>query len=262
MTDWKTVHAELQRLALEKAAYEADEAYWIREGHIAGVWRLAGYASYAEYLERMLGIERKTARERIRTALALGQLPEMSEALRAGRLSWTATRELTRVATPETEESWLEAAEGQSVRQVEAMVSGLAPGDLPGAPRDRGNERRVLRFEVSNATYAAFREAEKTLMKRTGQQLDDDELIGLVARELLAGSAIDSGDSGRSSYQLAYVKCPDCKRMFGQAAGGLVEGETGHTCRTTRHVGSGRAGRAGRDGLESESFAQLPERSV
>ena len=53
---------------------------------------------------------------------ALEQLPATSEALRAGQLRWSAVRELSRVATVETERAWVSAAEGATARQVEKLV--------------------------------------------------------------------------------------------------------------------------------------------
>jgi 5-methylcytosine-specific restriction endonuclease McrA len=99
------------------------------------------------------------------------------------------------------------------------MVAGLSRGDLPGAVRERGAERHVLRFEVSGATYAAFREAAEVLTKQAGSSLLHDELIGLIARQVLAGEAGGAGDPGRASYQLAYCQCEDCERVMGQGAG-------------------------------------------
>jgi 5-methylcytosine-specific restriction endonuclease McrA len=203
-------------LAKDRAALDAEEAYWLREGHAVGVWTQARFATYAEYLESEVGYRRGTARERIRAALVLGELPAITEALSEGRMPWSAVRELSRVATGDTEGMWLEAAAGQSVRQIEAMVAGLSRGDLPGAERARGAERHVLRFEVSGATYATFREAAEVLSKQAGSSLSHDELIGLFARQVLAGEA---GDPGRASYQLAYRQCETCERVMAQGAG-------------------------------------------
>lgn len=44
-------------------------------------------------------------------------------------------------------------------REVERLVSGHRPGDLPGSAKDYGAERHVLRFEVSGDILATFREA-------------------------------------------------------------------------------------------------------
>jgi hypothetical protein len=80
-------------------------------------------------------------------AEALEALPILAEALRSGRACWSVLRELTRVATPETEREWLATAEGRTAREVERLVSGLAPGSRPSdPPRDhdaRDSPRRL-----------------------------------------------------------------------------------------------------------------------
>jgi len=54
--------------------------------------------------------------ERLRVATSLEQLPKLSNSLRQGQLCWSAVRELTRVATADTEQAWLEfAADGKAL---------------------------------------------------------------------------------------------------------------------------------------------------
>jgi hypothetical protein len=61
-------------------------------------------------------------------------------------LSWSAARELVRVAVPQTEQTWLEAARDKTLRQLEELVAGKAPGDTPNAPYRPEARRHVLRF--------------------------------------------------------------------------------------------------------------------
>jgi hypothetical protein len=146
-------------------------------------------------------------------------LPELAEALRSGKLNWSVVRELSRVAVPETEHEWMLAARGKTARQVERMVSGLAPGDRPAARRRPEFARHILRFEVGAETLGTFREAIKELQKRTGHRLDDDAALLLMAREILGGP----GDAGRASYQVVVTRCEDCGRGFQHANGELIE---------------------------------------
>ncbi len=69
-TDIGTIHHQLRRLGRDRAELDAAEAYYLRAGHAVRIWEAYGHASYAAYLEAVLGYGRKTARERIRTALA------------------------------------------------------------------------------------------------------------------------------------------------------------------------------------------------
>ena len=49
-------------------------------------WKDTGFGSTAEWLAWRIGIKAGSARERLRTALALSQLPETSDAMRKGEL--------------------------------------------------------------------------------------------------------------------------------------------------------------------------------
>ncbi len=141
-------------------------------------------------------------------AEALERLPALADALRTGNASWSTLRELTRVATSETEREWLAAARGKTVREVEKLVSGHRPGDLPGGTKDSSAERNVLRFEVSGDVLATFREAVAKLRRDAGGALDDDAVLLLMARHVLAETAED----GRASYQLTVTVCESCAR--------------------------------------------------
>jgi hypothetical protein len=150
-------------------------------------------------------------------AEALQHLPELEAALRDGALCWSAVRELTRVAVPENEQDWLQVARGKTQRQIEQLVSGRKLGDGPDSAA--GPTRHVLRFEVSAATLATFREAMAKLRRTAGESLDDDAALLLLARQVLEGQS----DEGRSSYQIAVTVCERCERGFQQGQGELVE---------------------------------------
>jgi hypothetical protein len=49
-----------------------------------------GFASFAEYVERLFGYSLRSTCERLRVAQALEQLPEMNQKLQDGSLSWSA----------------------------------------------------------------------------------------------------------------------------------------------------------------------------
>jgi hypothetical protein len=66
-----------------------------------------------------IGLDPATAREKVRVARALGKLPAIDGALKAGKLSYAKVRALTRVATPETEAQLLELAMFATGAQLE-----------------------------------------------------------------------------------------------------------------------------------------------
>ncbi|MEN8377134.1 MAG: hypothetical protein ABFS34_17050, partial [Gemmatimonadota bacterium] len=216
---WQQIHERLVELAATRAAADFEEAGWLIKADRARVHEHLGFGSLREYLERLFGYGPRQAEERLRVARALVELPQISEALRDGQLCWSAARELSRVAVADTEEVWLAATRGQTARQIEAQVSGRGLGDDPNSPVEPGAKRRRLRFEVSAATWALFREARARVEDDVGESLDDDALIASVARYVLGGPT----DVGRSSYQIAVTVCASCERGFVQGKGELVE---------------------------------------
>jgi hypothetical protein len=124
---WQTVHRALREIASRRAALDADEARWLREADALQIWRPLGMVSALDYLERQLGYAPRTAQDRLRVARALGSLPQLTDTLARGELAFSAVRELTRVATPATEASWLAAATGKNLRQIEELVADHSP---------------------------------------------------------------------------------------------------------------------------------------
>src|SRR5580765_5128797 len=106
--DWREIDRNLRRIARRRAALDAEEARWLREAVRAEIWREVGAVSLKAYLEDRLRYTPRVATDRVRVALALGELLELSEALETGELPFTAVRELVRVVTPRTETAWRE----------------------------------------------------------------------------------------------------------------------------------------------------------
>ena len=87
-----------------------------------GGWRDGGYSSCAEWLAWRIGMKIGPARERVRTARALENLPRTADALADGSISYAKVRALTRVATPEREAELLEFARAGSAAKLERTV--------------------------------------------------------------------------------------------------------------------------------------------
>jgi hypothetical protein len=205
--DWRSVHERLLALNATRSSLDYEEARLLAAAKRLAVHVHFGYASLLEYVIRTLGLEAKMARERLRVADALEDLPLTAAALREGKLSWSGARELTRVAVRDTEAEWLDAARDRTVRQIEDMISGALPGSRPGDERNDDAVRHALHFEVSGATLALWREAQTQLTRDTSGSLDDDALLQLMARRILGHA-----DEGRASYQIAVTLCDRCKR--------------------------------------------------
>jgi hypothetical protein len=207
-----------QVLAGKRGAVDVEIGEWILAAREVEVHRALGFGSFAEYVERRLGFDGHTTAERIRVAEALQSLVATREAVKTGELSWSVARELTRVAVPETEGEWLEAAAGQRVRDVERLVAGRRPAQGPRDPADPRLARHVLRFEVSPETYALWREVVRVMQKAVDPRLTEEEALQELARRMLGGPA----DEGRAPYQVALAQCPDCGRVTQEARGERV----------------------------------------
>ena len=106
--DWKEIHARLETLARTQAEHDYEIGRWLLAALRARVDEMLGMASITEYGERLFGYVPRMVGERLRVARDLEPLPQTTEGLRSGNLCWSAVREITRVATPETEHAWVE----------------------------------------------------------------------------------------------------------------------------------------------------------
>jgi hypothetical protein len=120
-----------------------------------------GFLSCAHWLHWRTGIDLGAAREKVRVARALAALPRVSAAMQRGQLSYAKVRALTRVASPENEQSLLDVALAGTCTHVERFVRAW---------------RRVDRVE-------AARQAETNhLNRQLSTWVDDDGMVVLRGR--------------------------------------------------------------------------------
>ena len=85
-------------------------------------WLDSSTQSCAHWLNWKCGIAMGAAREKVRVARALENLPKISAAMESGGLSYSKVREITRVAKAETEDYLLMIAEHGTAQHVEKFV--------------------------------------------------------------------------------------------------------------------------------------------
>ena len=126
---------EVHRRALEarKLFGKAQKAlaFWINEIDARKIYREFGCSNIYHYATSHLALGEHTIAEMLRTGKALEHLPLLSQAYEEGEISSTHVREITRVATPETESFWYEAAKKSTTRQIEKLVAFSPKGGLP-----------------------------------------------------------------------------------------------------------------------------------
>lgn len=116
------LEASITELAGHMAAANYRLLTLIREFDEANGWSGAGVLSCAHWLSWKVGTNLGAAREKVRVAHALKNLPQISDAFSKGKVSYSKVRAMTRVATPENEEFLMMIARHGTARHVEQLV--------------------------------------------------------------------------------------------------------------------------------------------
>jgi hypothetical protein len=116
------IEKEIAELAAHMAVAEYRMLCAIREFDLRGGYYQRGAKSTAHWLSWRIGLDLGAAREKVRVARALADLPRVSDSLRRGKISYSKVRALSRIATRETEAELLEIAEHGTASHVEKVV--------------------------------------------------------------------------------------------------------------------------------------------
>ncbi|MBA3463032.1 MAG: DUF222 domain-containing protein [Deltaproteobacteria bacterium] len=215
---WREVAAELKAIARAKAKLDARELWLLREAEECGVYRRLGFPTMQAYMIAELDCSRHTANEKLRVAYELIELPLIDTELRAGALSWTKVREITRVATAETEEAWLSAIEGKDSSRVQQMVKGHRKGALPSDRPDPALVDEWVGLNVTAPLAAVWRQMRTLLDDEAGKHLSDDEAAEEIAKRVLMPMP-GPGEVPKPQTQVSISTCRGCKQAFRIAPG-------------------------------------------
>jgi hypothetical protein len=218
--NWRDAHAALQQIARKRAVLDVEEAHWLVIARRTRVHVELGFATFLEYMERMLGYRRRVAFERLRVAEKLEELPQTRELLAVGAITYSAVRELTRVAEVDTERAWLDVVEGKTIREIEEQLSGAAPGDLPDDPRDPTIEKRRWSAEIDADVYASMLEARRVIEEEYGGTLDDNAFVAALCERALR---VETSGPSKPAYQIAVTVCDRCDRATQDAGGKIID---------------------------------------
>src|SRR5512141_1614263 len=207
---WQDLHRRLKANHQQRSRLDARELDLLLEAEEAALHRRLGHPSLVEYMMAELDCTRHTANGTLRVAHELVDLPLIDREFHDGALSWTKVRELTRVATCETEEAWLDAIEGMGAHQVQRRVRGYRKGSLPSDPPDPSLATEWVGLEVSARMAARWRQMRTELDDEADRHLTDEELCERLCRR--ATTAVSGEDTvTRPAFQLAFKTCPDCE---------------------------------------------------
>lgn len=184
------IEREIETLAADINAATCRWLLLVAEFDRRGGHEAFGHTCSSTWLAWRCSVSPRAAREQVRVARCLGELPRIRSAFGAGTLSYSKVRALTRVAEPEMEEELVELALEATAAQLERLLRGYR-GALIGDCHARQRERRHLTTrwdEDGGLTFRGSLPAEEAALFLKALQ---------AAREATASSAA-SGDQGEA----------------------------------------------------------------
>jgi hypothetical protein len=206
-------------LVQRQGALDEELGRWLLLAQRARVHRHFGFAAFGDYVAARLGVTPRLAKERASVAEALEALPLLRRALVTGSRSWSAVRELSRVATPDTEAAWLQASEGKNLRALEGLVSGRRPGDGPEAPPDPLLAQHRAVFVQTSDQRATTVEALARARRILGPEATDGAVLAFMCEDFLGPKRnIEEG----AGYQVSLTLCAECQSAHRTVAGEVL----------------------------------------
>jgi hypothetical protein len=176
-------------------------------------WLELGFATMLAYMESRLGCEPRTAKDRLRVAEALEQLPAIAKALFEGRLL-VERGPRDHVRRDSEDGSGMDRRRRRQDRSRPAGAGGRARGrrSLHRRAARRGSRPRDHARAHAGGVRAAAASARCVLEDETGGSLSDDALVEALCRRAL------DGKRERAAHQIAVTTCRHCER--GWSSGG------------------------------------------
>lgn len=222
--------ALVRRFVVQGAQLAAASARWLgllAELVVRGVWADQGARTPGAWLSWKVGMAPSTAREHVRVALRLRELPLIRARFAAGELSYCKVRALTRIAVPGTEQllvGMADAASGAQLdRIVRAVVAGRRAAGVSEQQREASRGLRVRHEADGDVTVSVKMSAEDA---QTVLVL----LERLVALELAAqhgDAADDAADADGAAGDAADAVAADAADDDAAAADDDVVGDAG-----------------------------------
>jgi len=215
-----------------------------------------GFPSLAAYADTFFQLRRAESFEYVRVAKALVELTQLRDAFARGRIGWSALKAITRVASVDSQTSWIEFVRRNGVERTLAEArDALRRGR--DAPRESSfglpnlDQKLVLRFSRSDMDKVRrwIESACATVAENTGSEEvsveqgilflceKNLELTAAPDRETrsgLRGTATEEENSSERATtadpscptRVVYQRCPDCRRARVGTRDGFVEVES------------------------------------
>ena len=198
-----TARISARRRANDRNRIEIGIDLFLIERH--GLHQLGGYTSLATYAAEKHRFTPPTTSELKSIGQACLEIAGFQEALEQQRVSFSAARELARLACrdPAAAIQWLAKHEQLTVNDVLA--------------ESEGRERTwVRRFELEAEDLAALDAASALVRSLIGTQLSAGQALGELCRLFLGGRR------GESRIQTVYRRCPACETTTCETSAGRI----------------------------------------
>jgi len=194
-------HVEIEELdaAIEKLNHSINAANYqlmvlIREFDERAGWLKWGFTDGLSWLKWRCDIGTGAAREKLRIAHALKELPLLSEAFASGSLSYTKVRALTRIATAENEEELITMALRMTARHVEEHCKQRKNASPDSTKLALGAQK--------NAQYRVWRdEARGTVHFSIELPAEEAELVEKAVEKAAVQLSTDLGNSAPAAFE-------------------------------------------------------------
>ena len=187
------IESHLIEAATRHHLEERNIAYWLLEIDRRGLYRTRGFSSLGDYAMELVGIKPRKAWYLVFIAERLENLPAIRAEFDAGKLSWTKAREIVAVATPDTEEEWLEKARVLSNRDLEKEVrrhDGRGSGGFASVTIS-------MPVEILEMWHDAYEVAERV----SGAELEKWQVLEACLAELLGTHLPIANENGASTHE-------------------------------------------------------------
>jgi len=159
-------------------------------------WKGWGCRSAAHWLSWKCGDSLHTAREKVRVARRLEELPLVAAAFGQGRLSYSKVRAVPRVATGVDDDHWLEVAldsPGSQLDRIVAEVRSALERDENRDARTAFERRRVTRCRRCDGLAEMSMVAPGDVVATVWAVIDTDALEALAEPDPAPGADLDPG---------------------------------------------------------------------
>jgi hypothetical protein len=149
---------EIGELAAHIAAATCRWLGLVAEFDRRGAHEKWGFHSCGAWIAWRCALDPRSAREHVRVARALEELPLLKESFACGELSYSKVRAITRIAAPETEEELVEMARFATAAQLERLVRGYRRSvSLQSAEAAHRARRLTYEWEEDGSLYVRGR---------------------------------------------------------------------------------------------------------